>query len=220
MKKFLAILVLGLLFCNAVQSTESMAQRHGKFTSDYVCVNAMKTEMDITETEGTLNILIGDRNYSDEYIQNLFKKNPEGNISIKHIRSDSYNQIVEVSGMFNIFNGELYFFEIENEGFLSTYLSQGVLIHHMFIHPDENKIRNGKSKRVLGMNLIELSELEYQQLLPLYSKRYHEISKKLNSKVKNGIEPYDDFNKEVDKIFGKDGKIYSDMIISFACFEE
>ena len=38
--------------------------------------------------------------------QNLFKKNPEGNISIKHIRSDSYNQIVEVSGMFNIFNGE------------------------------------------------------------------------------------------------------------------
>ena len=70
------------------------------------------------------------------------------------------------------------------------------------------------------MNLIELTELEYQQLLPLYSKRYHEISKKLNSKVKNGIEPYDDFNKEIDKMFGKEGKIYSDMIISFACFEE
>ena len=108
-----------MLFCNAVQSTESMAQRHGKFTSDYVCVNAMKTEMDITETEGTLNILIGDRNYSDEYIQNLFKKNPEGNISIKHIRSDSYNQIVEVSGMFNLFNGELYFFEIAFRDFQS-----------------------------------------------------------------------------------------------------
>ena len=37
---------------------------------------------------------------------------------------------------------------------------------------------------------------------------------------KNGIEPYDDFNKEIDKMFGKEGKIYSDMIISFACFEE
>jgi len=214
MKKIIAILVLGLLFCNVVQSTESLVQRHGKFTSDYICVNAKETEMDITETEGTLHILIGDKNYSDEYIQNLFKKNPEGNISIKHIRSDSYNQIVEVSGLFNILNGEFYFFEIENKGFLSTYLSQGILIHHMFIHPDENRIRNGKSKRVLSMSLIELSELEYQQLVPLYSKRYQ------NGKVKNGIEPYDDFNKEVDKMFGKDGKIYSDMIISFACFEE
>ena len=79
------------------------------------------------------------------------------------------NEKDNIEILFNKLNGELYFFEIENEGFLSTYLSQGILIHHMFIHPDENKIRNGKSKRVLGMNLIELSELEYQQLVPLYS---------------------------------------------------
>jgi hypothetical protein len=207
MKKLLAILVLVLMFCGVNFSNADT------LNTNFSCVSGLKTTMDkSSEVEHGVKIEIGEKNFNDEYIQELFKKNPEMVINIKHIKTIREGNIVEIDGLYESFSGEVYFFSIPKKHF-STYLN-GILYFNLEFPSDEVQIVNGKSKRVLYMSFIELTDEESQKLTPAYSNLYENKKIKLNNIWENHYA----FTDELDKVLVN--KKSSDALFAHACFEQ
>ena len=102
MKKAIAIIILGLLWCNV--GVADLPQ-------NYLCVTTKDTAMDKTSVPNDVKVVIGEKNFADEDIQDLFKQHSDTILSIKHIADlDNDNKVKEINGFAGVFSGEFIFF--------------------------------------------------------------------------------------------------------------
>ena len=212
MKKFLAILVL--MFCGVNYSNADT------LNDNFSCVSGTKTTMDkSSEVENGVKIEIGGNNLNDEYIQELFNKNPEMVINIKHVKKIKGNivgNIIEIEGLHGAFSGETVFFLFSNqEQHSSAYLNE-VLYFNLDFPLDELEVDtlNSKTNRVLYIRYVELSDEESQRLEPSYLNLYKNNKIKLNNIIKN----HSAFVDAMDKVLPN--KISWTGLFAFACFEQ
>ena len=227
MKKLSLYVFLVLMWCNI---------GFADLPQNYLCVTTKDTAMDKTSVPNDVKVVIGEKNFTDEDIQDLFKQHSDTILSIKHIADlDNGNIVKEINGFAGVFAGEFIFFgkyvysgttgKISNH--LAMHIADGILFY-LQLEPVETKrvkieretytsymdVPYNPSKRVLILKIIELSEEEHQKLLPFNSDRYS------NGKIKTEEKYHVTFEKEVEKLFAVSKREMGDFVVGYACFQE
>ena len=238
MKKLSLYVFLGLLWCNVGDVSAEckgntciglggMTYKPSDLPKNYLCVPTKDTAMDKTSVPNDVKVLIGEKNFSDQDIQDLFEQKSNLIIKIKHIGyygPDGLRGIKEIKGLDGIFSGEFMFmnaYEPSSTGFgseteLASHPSNTILFDLFYEPAEEQKDNVINEKRPLYLKAIELTEEQYQKLLPYHFARYQNGK---NGKMKK---PYDEsqeaFLDEVVKIIA--GREMYDFVVGYACFQE